>query len=152
MNIEPIGVVRSPVSEPVDENWGGVVSEIHLREALAAGLQGIDAFSHAIVVFYMHQAAFDPHTDLLRRPRGRADMPLIGIFAQRARHRPNPIGNTAVEIVALRGNVLAVKGLDAIDGTPVLDLKPYAPVFDHVPDPAVPDWFDRLMQDYFGKA
>lgn len=148
MNIEPIGVVRSGVSEGVDENWGEVVAEIVVRPDLAAGLQGLDQFSHLLVVFYMHQSSFDPG-DLVRRPRGRADMPELGIFAQRAKHRPNPIGITAVELVSLAGNVLKVKGLDAIDGTPVLDLKPYFPAFDRVAEAAVPEWVPRLMEGYF---
>jgi tRNA-Thr(GGU) m(6)t(6)A37 methyltransferase TsaA len=149
VEFEPIGVVRSAASEPTDENWGEVISEIHLRSELAAGLRGLDQFSHVMVLFFMHQARFEPGTDLVRRPRGRADMPQVGIFAQRAKHRPNPIGITTVEILGVEGNVIRVKGLDAIDGTPVLDLKPYAPVFDAVPHPIVPSWLDCLMEGYF---
>jgi tRNA-Thr(GGU) m(6)t(6)A37 methyltransferase TsaA len=149
MNFKPIGVVKSTSTEPVDENWGHVVSEIHLAEALAQGLRGLEQFSHLIVVFWMHQATFNLSTDLVRRPRGRADMPELGIFAQRAKHRPNPIGVTAVELVGTAGNVLKVKGLDAIDGTPVLDLKPYVPVFDRMDKAIVPEWMDRLMEGYF---
>ncbi len=149
VEFEPIGVVKSAVSEPKDENWGEVASEIHLREELAGGLRGLDEFSHAVVLFFMHQAHFEAATDLVRRPRGRADMPEVGIFAQRAKHRPNPIGITTVKILGVAGDVLKVQGLDAIDGTPVLDIKPYAPAFDAVPDPVVPAWLDRLMEGYF---
>ncbi len=149
MNLEPIGTVRSPVREAVDERWGDVVSEIELRESLAAGLRGLDAFSHVLVVFLMHQAGFDPATDLVRRPRGRADMPEAGIFAQRARHRPNPIGITAVRLLGVDGNRVRVQGLDAVDGTPVLDIKPYYPGFDRVDDAVTPEWVDRLMEGYF---
>jgi tRNA-Thr(GGU) m(6)t(6)A37 methyltransferase TsaA len=149
LQLEPIGTVRSPVSEGVDENWGAVIAEIHLAEQLAAGLQGLDQFSHLLVVFWMHQSSFDAASDLVRRPRGRADMPPVGIFAQRAKHRPNPIGITPVELVGVSGSVLTVRGLDAIDGTPVLDLKPYVPTFDHVKNAAVPEWIERLMQGYF---
>jgi tRNA-Thr(GGU) m(6)t(6)A37 methyltransferase TsaA len=149
MNLEPIGTVRSPVSRTdLDENWGAVVSEIHLVEPLAAGLQGLDQFSHLIVVFLMDHT-FDRGKDLVRRPRGRADMPECGIFAQRAKHRPNPIGVTPVRLLGTAGNVVTVRGLDAIDGTPVLDLKPYFPVFDQVPEAVVPEWVDRLMVGYF---
>ena len=149
MNLEPVGVVRAPVSAQVDEKWGDVVSEIHLVEPLAAGLLGIDTFSHVLVLFFMHEAAFDPAADLVRRPRGRADLPDVGIFAQRAKHRPNPIGLTAVRIVGREGNVLRVQGLDAIDGTPVLDIKPYVPVFDRVDGAVTPAWVDEIMKDYF---
>ena len=149
MNIEPIGTVKSPVTEAVDEGWGGVVSEIHLQESLAAGLQGIEQFSHIIVIFFMHQSTFDLAADLVRRPRERPDMPLVGTFAQRAKHRPNPIGITTVQLIRVEGNILEVKGLDAIDGTPVLDIKPYVPAFDCGANAVVPGWVEKLMKGYF---
>lgn len=149
LSLEPIGTVRSPISAGVDENWGDVIAEIHVAEHLATGLQGLDQFSHVLVVFWMHQSSFDAASDLVRRPRGRADMPPVGIFAQRAKHRPNPIGITAVELVGVRGALVTVRGLDAIDGTPVLDIKPYVPAFDRVTGATVPEWIERLMQGYF---
>jgi tRNA-Thr(GGU) m(6)t(6)A37 methyltransferase TsaA len=97
----------------------------------------------------MHRYSFTPAADLVRRPQERADMPEVGIFAQRAKHRPNPIGITAVELIERRGPVLVVKGLDAIDGTPVLDIKPYVPAFDSRPTAVVPRWLERLMEKYF---
>jgi tRNA-Thr(GGU) m(6)t(6)A37 methyltransferase TsaA len=149
VNLKPIGRVKSPVIEPTDELWGGVECELELDSDLAAGLQGIESFSHLIVIFFMHQARFDAEKHLVRRPQGREDMPELGILAQRAKHRPNPIGITAVKLLARQGNVLRVKGLDAIDGTPVLDIKPYFPVFDRVEEAAVPDWVEQLMAGYF---
>ncbi len=149
MIVEPIGVVKSPVTQTVDEDWGGVLSEIHLTPSLAPGLTGIDQFRYIIVVFHMHKASFDPERDLIRRPQGRPDMPEIGIFAQRAKHRPNPIGMTAVQLSKVDGNVLTVKGLDAIDGTPILDIKPYYPAFDRIEVPGSPEWVGRLMEKYF---
>ncbi len=149
MNIEPIGIVRSPVKEPVDEQWGRVVAEVEVNATLAAGLKGIEQFSHVIIVFFMHRYTFDLAGDLIRRPQERADMPEVGIFAQRAKHRPNPIGITTVELLQLRGNVLIVRGLDAIDGTPVLDIKPYVPAFDARSNAAVPRWITKLMENYF---
>jgi tRNA-Thr(GGU) m(6)t(6)A37 methyltransferase TsaA len=110
---------------------------------------GIERFSHLLVVFWMHGATFSREDDLVRRPRGRDDMPEVGIFAQRAKHRPVPIGVTAVRLRARRGAVLEVEGLDALDGSPILDIKPYFPDFDRVADPTVPDWVSRLMQGYF---
>ena len=76
-------------------------------------------------------------------------MPEVGIFAQRAKHRPNPIGMTAVQLTRVEGNVLIVKGLDAIDGTPILDIKPYYPAFDRIEEPRNPEWVGRLMEKYF---
>ncbi len=149
MQIEPIGVVRSPVVDEVDADWGDVVSTIEVVPQLAEGLEGLDGFSHLLVIFFMHRSSFDPARDLRRRPRGRADMPLLGIFAQRAKHRPNPIGVTAVRLLQVEGNVVRVQGLDAVDGTPVLDLKPYAPVFDQPLEPVIPEWFERLMEGCF---
>jgi tRNA (adenine37-N6)-methyltransferase len=149
MTLEPIGYVRSPVTEGVDEGWGEVTAEIVLDERLADGLRGLEQFSHVLVIFLMHQASFEPGSDLLRRPRGRADMPLLGIFAQRAKHRPNPIGVTTVRLLRIEGNRVTVSGLDAIDGTPVLDLKPYVPAFDRPEGATVPEWMDELMRGYF---
>jgi tRNA (adenine37-N6)-methyltransferase len=148
MNLEPIGYVRSPVTEGVDQDWGNVESEVILNEAYAAGLVGLEGFSHVIVIFYMHQSSWNVNSDLVRRPQGRSDLNPIGIFAQRAKHRPNPLGITAVEVVSVVGNVLTVRGLDAIDGTPILDLKPYFPAYDRR-DAYTPAWVDDLMKNYF---
>ena len=149
MDLKPIGNIKSPVVEALDEGWGSVVSEIHLDPSYAPGLRGLDGFSHVIVLFFMHQATFDPAHHLVRRPQGRADMPELGIFAQRARHRPTPLGITAAELLSIEGNVVRVRGLDAIDGTPVLDLKPYFPAFDQRDQARAPEWVGRLMEHYF---
>ena len=149
MIVEPIGILKSPVTETIDEKWGNVVSEIHLAPNLALGLTGIDQFKYIIVIFHMHKSSFDPKSDLIRRPQGRPDMPEVGIFAQRAKHRPNPIGITTVQLTKVDGNVLTVKGLDAIDGTPILDIKPYYPAFDRIEEPRGPEWVKRLMEKYF---
>lgn len=149
IHLEPIGRVRSAATDTTcDGNWGAVVAEIELAAAFAAGLRGLDAFSHAVVVFFMDHE-FVAERDLTRRPRGRADMPELGIFAQRGKQRPNPIGVTVVEIVGVAGRVLTVRGLDAIDGTPVLDVKPYFPQFDRREDARVPAWVEQLMRGYF---
>jgi len=149
MDCNPIGRVVSPVTEGVDEGWGDVTSEILIDDMYAGGLAGLEAFSHIIVVFHMHKSSWSHQSDLVRRPQGRADMPCIGIFAQRAKHRPNPIGITSVKLLAVEGNILRVQGLDAIDGTPVLDVKPYFPQFDEAIAPHTPEWVDRIMSRYF---
>ncbi|BFH68162.1 tRNA (N6-threonylcarbamoyladenosine(37)-N6)-methyltransferase TrmO [Paenibacillus dendritiformis] len=149
MNIEPIGTVRSSVTEGVDDNWGKVVAEIHLLPEYADGLIGLHEFSHILVVYYMDRSTFDPAADLVRRPQGRSDMPDIGIFAQRAKHRPNPIGITCAKLVNIEGAIIRVQGLDAIDDTPVLDVKPHFPAFDSPSNPQVPAWVNQLMSNYF---
>jgi len=146
----PIGKVRCPVTEMSQGNWADVVSEIHLDPALAGGLQGLEGFSHVVVVFYLDQVkGFDPAKQLLRKPRGMEDMPALGVFAQRTKYRPNPIGVTAAQLVGIKGNVVSVRGLDALDGTPVLDLKPYMPAFDGVTGARMPSWVARFMEGYF---
>ena len=148
MNFVYIGRVVSPVREPIDIDWGEVESSVRLYTEYAPGLLGLDQFSHAIVVTHLHKAEWDPHNHLLRHPQEREDMPLLGIFAQRARHRPNSIGVTAVSIINVKENELTVRGLDAIDGTPVLDIKPYVPQYDKR-DATIPQWMEQLMKDYF---
>jgi tRNA-Thr(GGU) m(6)t(6)A37 methyltransferase TsaA len=147
--VRAIGRVQSTASEKVDEQWGSVKARIVLEPEFRNGLRGLDQFSHVLVVTLLHGASYDPARHLVRRPRGRADMPELGIFAQRAKDRPNPLGITVVPLESLEPDGLTVRGLDAIDGTPVLDLKPYFPAFDSAPGACVPEWVDRLMQGYF---
>jgi len=149
MQMRPIGIIRTGAKEKTDQGWGAVRSDIVIRDDLKDGLCGLADFSHAIVVTHLHEAEFIPEKHLTRHPRGRADLPLLGIFAQRAKDRPNPIGVTAVRIVGVSDGVLTVAGLDAIDGTPVLDIKPYVPQFDRREDVVVPAWVDEIMESYF---
>lgn len=148
ITLRPIGYVHNAVGIKKDACWGGDVSTIELAEPYHGGLKGLEDFSHVMVVYYLDQAAFDRERHLQRRPRDRADMPLVGIFSQRTKDRPNTIGVTSVEVVSVGEAELVVKGLDAIDGTPVLDIKPYFPAFDRR-DAVVPEWVDRLMDRYF---
>lgn len=147
IHLTPVAVVHTTTQDaPDDQQWNQEISEIHVDEALQDGLQGLDSWSHIIVIFSMHDADYNPQAHLVAHPRGRDDLPLTGVFAHRSRQRPNKIGVTAVRVLKIEGNVITVKGLDAIDGTPVLDIKPYAPVYDGVNDPLIPAWFLRLMQ------
>ena len=146
--MHPIGSVRNQVEEKKDVAWGNDVSTIILDEAYQGGLTGMSDFSHAIILCHLDKAHYNPEKHLLRRPRNRADMPLLGIFSQRTKDHPNPIGVTSVEILAVTENSLTVRGLDAINGTPVLDIKPYFPVFDKR-EAKTPDWVDILMDQYF---
>jgi tRNA-Thr(GGU) m(6)t(6)A37 methyltransferase TsaA len=149
ITLRVIGTVRNGRASAADQGWGSVVSTLEIAPEFAAGLEGLGAFSHVVVVFYMH---LDPDREpptLVRRPRGRDDMPALGVFAQRGRMRPNPLGVTACEIVRVIPGRLVVRGLDAVEGTPVLDLKPYFPVFDRRDDARVPEWVGTLMEGYF---
>ena len=148
IELEIIGSVVTPIKEPVDENWGEVVSEIVLEKKYADGLIGLKDFSHAIIIYFMHLATDKERVKIRRHPQGRDDMPFVGIFSQRAKRRPNPVGVTAVKIIKVENNVLKIQGLDAIDGTPVLDIKPYYPR-DRVENPIIPEWVYRLMSNYY---
>ena len=148
--VHPIGAVKCPVNEMSQGNWATVDSEIHLNAEYAPGLQGLEGFSHVLVVFFLDRAqGFDFKTQLLRRPRGMEDLQELGVFAQRTKFRPNPIGVTAVKLLGIEGNTVRVRGLDALDGTPVLDIKPYMPAFDRVDDVSVPPWVGRFIEGYF---
>jgi len=143
-----IGEVKSSVTEAVDMNWGEVVSEIVLKPKYAPGLLGLGDFSHAMILTFLNEAKYDPDVHLRRHPQENMDNPLLGIFAQRARHRPNRIGVTACEIVEVTENSVKVRALDAIDGTPVIDVKPYVPVYDRK-DASIPEWMENMMKGYF---
>ena len=148
ITMEPIGHVRNGVTQRKDDGWGKDVSAIVLLERYVPGLAGLEDFSHAIIVFHLDQARFEAARHLTRRPQNRTDMPEVGIFSQRGKDRPNRIATTAVEVVSVREGELLVRGLDAIDGTPVLDIKPYFPAYDRR-DATTPAWVDRLMEHYF---
>jgi len=147
--VRPIGRVRSLVREPVDEDWASVESTTEIEPALRPGLRGLGDFSHITIVTFLDRASFHVERHLVRRPRGLASMPELGIFAQRAKDRPNPLGITVVPLVAITADGLTVRGLDAIDGTPVLDVKPYFPEFDAASGARVPPWVAELMKGYF---
>ena len=149
LELRVIGRVRSAAADAVDENWGGVESTIVVEPSLRPGLRGLEGFSHVVVVTWLHNASFDPARHLVRRPRGLASMPELGIFAQRAKDRPNPLGITVVRLLAVEAEGLRVRGLDAIDGTPVVDLKPYFREFDAADAASAPAWVAELMKGYF---
>jgi tRNA-Thr(GGU) m(6)t(6)A37 methyltransferase TsaA len=149
-NVTAIGTVKCAVTEMSQGGWAKIDSEIHLDPQLAGGLQGLEGFSHILVTFFLDRAqGFDPAKQLLRKPRGRDDMQAVGVFAQRTKYRPNPLGITAVQLLGIEGNVVKVRGLDALDGTPVLDIKPYMPPFDRMEGVTMPPWVGLFMDGYF---
>lgn len=143
-----IAWLESGYKERIDTAWGENYSTICLEEEYYTGLDGLQDFTHAIILYHLNQANFDKENHLQRRPQNRDDMPLVGIFSQRGKDRPNRIGMTSVRIISANEQTLVVQGLDAIAGTPVLDIKPYYPVYDKK-DATVPEWVDRLMEHYF---
>ncbi len=126
ITLDAVGVVRNGITDLADRDWGVVESEILIDQALSGGLAGIEKYLDLVVVFYLHKLSFDPATELQQAPANRSDAP-VGIFALRTHQRPNPIGATTVRLLNVEGRVLRVKGLDALDGSPVLDIKPLAP-------------------------
>ncbi|HKZ50550.1 MAG TPA: tRNA (N6-threonylcarbamoyladenosine(37)-N6)-methyltransferase TrmO [Dehalococcoidia bacterium] len=138
--VMPVGVVRNGVREPRMSGWEGVTSEILLREELAGALDGIEGFSHIIVLFWLHRVPENDRRLTHIHPLGDPEVPIQGVFATRTQNRPNPIGVAVVPLLERKGRRLRVRGLDAIDGTPVLDLKPYVPHHDSVPEARLPAW------------
>ena len=142
MTLIAIGIVRSEVKQKQKPsfNWRQVVSEIVIDDDLAEGLDGLSEFSHIIVLYWMHQAVDSEKMAIKVCPQGRHNLPPVGLFASRSPYRPNPLGKATVRLLERRGNILRVAGLDAIDGTPVLDIKPYIPDYDSAADARAPKW------------
>lgn len=143
--LSPIGYVKTKVvgDEVKDKS---IVSQIIINEDLVSALDGITGFSHIFVIFWMSQIPEDKRLILKVHPRGRMDMPLLGVFATRTNLRPNPIGLTLVELQKVEDNILTVRGLDAFDGTPVLDLKPFDS-WDTAEKANVPEWWIKLNEE-----
>jgi tRNA-Thr(GGU) m(6)t(6)A37 methyltransferase TsaA len=150
--MEPVGIVRAARDEAIDDEWGGVESTIELVPGIEEdALQGIEEFSHVEVLFFFDRV--DPAKVVrgARHPRNNPDWPAVGIFAQRGKNRPNRIGSTIARVVGRDGPRLRVAELDAIDGTPVLDIKPVMNEFlprDPVRQPA---WTSELMARYWDR-
>ncbi|MES1199232.1 MAG: TrmO family methyltransferase [Pseudomonadota bacterium] len=148
--IKPIGVVRSPRKDLSDDFWGAVEAEIVLDDALGPeAFYGLGDFSHVEVIFLMNRVDPAKVETGARHPRERSDWPLVGIFAQRGKARPNRLGLTRATIVRVDGRSLIVRGLDAIDGAPVIDVKPWMDEFAPIGDTRQPEWATELMRDYF---
>jgi len=142
IKIRPIGFVERASSDE-DVKDKSLVSRIVLKKDLTKALDSIEEFSHVFVIFWLHNILNTGKTVLKVHPRGLAELPLVGIFATRAPVHPNPIGLTLVELVKREGNVLWVKGLDAVNGTPVLDIKPFNG-WDVVMSTRVPKWSTKI--------
>ena len=151
--MEPIGYVRAPRAAAEDDYWGGMESTIVLTDTCDPdALLGIEDFSHAEILFYFDQVEEQKVIRGARHPRNNADWPRVGIFAQRGKNRPNRIGSTIVRVIRRDGRLLYVAELDAVDNTPVLDIKPVMQEF--LPRESVrqPQWSRELMRQYWARS
>lgn len=149
--IRPVATVRSSRKTPEDDHWGAVESYIDFdqRQFGANALLGLSEFSHIEVVFLMHKVPPDSVEQGARHPRERAHWPLVGIFAQRGKSRPNRLGVSRCALLGVSGHTLHVRGLDAIDSSPVIDVKPYMEEFGPRGAIAQPAWSNEVMKDYY---
>lgn len=157
MRLEPVGWVTSKMkpagplaSGPRRPALERVQAELVLDERFAEAADGLEEFSHVIVLFWAHadvpaeERCSEESAPIKLRPMGREDWPLVGVFATRCFDRPNPVCATTVRLLERTGNVLRVEGLDAFDGSPIVDIKPYVPGFDSIAEARVPEWMLTL--------
>jgi tRNA-Thr(GGU) m(6)t(6)A37 methyltransferase TsaA len=143
--VKPIGFVkRRDDNEDVKDR--DLISEIIVSADLTKALDGLEEFSHVFIIFWMHKISDNTEKPLNVRPRGRSDMPLRGAFGTRTPRRPNPIGLTLVQLLNVKNNTLTIRGLDAFDGTPILDIKPFDS-WDIAEDYTVPEWLVKLEKE-----
>lgn len=148
--IEPIAFVKNSRKEILDDNWGNVISTIELADDIKeTAVDGIEEFSHLEIIYYIHKVADEKIQFDSRHPRNNPAFPKVGIFAQRGKNRPNKLGATIVELVEAKGKILTVKGLDTIDGTPVIDIKPVMKEFLPRTEVKQPNWAETIMKNYW---
>ncbi len=148
LDIRPVGWVRNEVKELKQTAWEEVVSKIEIEPEFQDCLEGIEGYSHIVVLFYFHKLSARERAMKKFHPMDREDLPIRGSFATRSQRRPNPIGVTTVRLLGREARVLLVEGLDALDGTPVLDIKPYTPGLAESDVVTVPEW----VQKYWAEA
>jgi len=146
IKLKPIGVVHNEIKQTGYHDCKEIVSKIEVDAKWAELLDGIEEFSHIIVLFWMHRVSPNSEPPAKVHPKGRADLPLVGLFATRAPHRPNSIGLTIVKLLKRNGNVLTVQGMDAIDGTPIIDIKSYMITNIARKDIRMPEWVAKLRK------
>ncbi len=150
--MQPIGRVESSRTGPEDDNWGGAESRIVLDERFGPeALQGIEDFSHAEVIFLFDRVDPSKVVTGARHPRNNSEWPEVGIFAQRNKNRPNRIGSTICRVLRREGRAVIVAELDAMDGTPVLDIKPVMREFLPREEVRQPEWPGELMSKYWAR-
>lgn len=142
VQLVPVGQAKNTVKKPALTGWKELETEIVLDKQYTKGLDGIEDYSHVIIVYWMGQ---EKECHLKHHPQGRRDVPYGGIFACRCPQRPNRIAISTVKLLSRKNNSIKVKGLDILDGTPILDIKPYTPAYDLVHNARVPAWVKRLI-------
>lgn len=151
VSLVPVGVVRGGREVAEDDQWGDVEAVIEIDGARfdPSAVAGLEDFSHLEVVYLFHLVGEDTVKVGARRPRGNQEWPEVGIFAQRAKARPNRLGVSRCRLLRVDGLRLTVADLDAIDGTPVLDVKPWMDEFAPREPTRQPQWSRELMRDYY---
>lgn len=141
ITLKPIGFARNAEKKHFG-GWDKVVTELVINPEYKDSLAGLEDYSHLIVLYFMHEVKT---CDIRHVPQGKVGVvPEVGIFACRCTGRPNPIGVSTVKIVGIKDNIVTVQGLDVINDTPLLDIKPYTPQYDAAPDAKVPAWVGKL--------
>lgn len=167
MILKQVGVVHSNIKEPsliarsgdLNPAEGGrlpspqaeSIAEIVIDPAYAGILDGIDDFSHLLILYWAHRADDVARTLTKVHPMGRKDLPLVGIFSTCSPARPNPVLVIAVRLLERAGLTLRVRGLDAVDGSPVVDIKPYLPSYYSVPDAGLSSWMNQIVEEMRGR-
>lgn len=151
ISVTPIGVVRSSRLDRTDDHWDSETCCIALdnQQYTSEALWGLEKFSHLEVLFFLHQLPEGQAITGARHPRERLDWPRVGIFAQRGGTRPNRLGLSCCRILRIEGLVIHLEGLDAVDGTPVLDIKPYFREFGPRGSVEQPGWVSEIMRSYW---
>lgn len=149
--LRPIGQVKNEITSPQDDHWGEVISELWIDaiQFSTDALLGIDDYSHLEVIFFMHRVDESAIPTGARHPRNLGHLPKIGIFAQRPKARPNRLGLSRCQLLQQHGMVLTVKGLDAINESPILDIKPYFLEFGPRGPVHQPRWTREILENYF---
>ena len=149
--VRPIGFVTSPRVEIEDDNWGEVTSTIRIDASVLEpdALVGLETFSHVEVIYLFDQIDPDDAFTGSRHPRGNKNWPKVGILAQRAKFRVNRIGLTTCQLLKVGVDFIDVSGLDAVDGTPILDIKPYMKEFGPRGEVKEPYWVSEIMHEYW---
>lgn len=142
IRMEPIGKAENSAEKPALAGWKNLITKITLDKRYSKGLDGVEDYSHVIIVYWMGQ---EKECHLKHHPQGRADIPYGGIFACRCPQRPNRIAISTVKLLSRKKNSIEVAGLDILDGTPILDIKPYTAHYDRISNARVPAWVNRLI-------
>jgi len=140
VSVQPIGIVRNGLGRRSYNEWRDTESEIVIIEDYQEALYRLDEFSHVDVLFYLHEMNRDFRSKI--HPTGNPDYPLMGAFATRTPNRPSRIALTTCRLLSVNGDVLRVRGLDAYDGSPVIDIKPYTGKT--IENVRLPEWLKKL--------